>query len=84
MFHHRSGHQSNTPVNNFGPQSFYIILYPTCDGTFRIPGVTNPVESTLALTLLTRVMDADSPTQESHCDSGGLWRHRPTVGGHSQ
>jgi hypothetical protein len=46
MIHHRSGHRSNTPVNNFGPHSFYTILYPTCDGTVRIPGVTNPVEST--------------------------------------
>ena len=47
MFHHRSGNQSFCPVNDLGSQSIYIIRYPTCAGTFRIPGVTNPVESTL-------------------------------------
>ena len=34
MLDHWSGHQSNTPVNNFAPQSFYIILYPTQAPTF--------------------------------------------------
>ena len=34
-------------------ESSVIILYPTCDGTFRIPGVTNPVESTLGVKLET-------------------------------
>eukprot|EP01043_Picozoa_sp_COSAG02_P030277 COSAG02_NODE_1925_length_10344_cov_49.023231_7_plen_123_part_00 len=64
MIHHRSGHQSNTPVNNFGPHSFYIILYPTWDGTFRIPGVTNPVESTLRM----------RPTMRPTADAGGILR----------
>ena len=48
MLHHRSGNQSFCPVNDLGSQSIYIIRYPTCAGTFRIPGVANPVESTLA------------------------------------
>ncbi len=43
----RSANQSNTlPVSNFASQSFDKILRPTSP-TFRIPGVTTPVESTL-------------------------------------
>jgi hypothetical protein len=64
MFHHRSGNQSFCPVNDLGSQSIYIIRYPTCGGTFRIPGVTNPVESTLGLTELLTVTGTVTPGRE--------------------
>ena len=70
--HHRSGHQSNTPLNNFGPQSFYIILYPTCDGTFRIPGVTNPVESTLGSSLESLGRESKVMNGMNMCDDDGI------------